>query len=76
MKKISLVDIYTDYIKKEGTFNFDLDDLDRIGITGALMYFGLDPYVLTEEECDKILKRLRKMAEEVEFYREAQKEEE
>ena len=68
-KKYCLVDIYYDFIKKEGTFDFGTDDLRLVGLSGALAYFGLDAYVLTENEKKELWLKLRRMAEEVDSTR-------
>ena len=69
-KKYCLVEIYYDFIKREGTFDFGTDDLRLVGLTGALAYFGLDAYVLTDTEKKELWLKLRKMAEEVDNFRE------
>lgn len=73
---MDLVKIYLDYIKAEGTFDFGLDELDRLGVRSILAYFRLDWMALTERELQEIEKELSLMAEEVEYFREAKSEEE
>ncbi len=67
MKRINLVDIYRDYIKKEGTFDFGVIDLERLGLTGILAFYRLDIEALTEEEREELWKELKLMAEEHDF---------
>jgi len=67
MKQINLAAIYRDYIKREGTFDFSLDDLERIGLTGILAFYSLDWEALAEEEKRELWRELKQMAEEHDF---------
>ena len=73
MERIDLVGIYLEYIKKEGTFEFGLDELDRLGVRSVLAYFRLDYMALTEIELQEIEKELRIMAEEHDYFEDFEK---
>ena len=69
MERIRLVEIYRDYIRKEGNFDYGLDDLERVGFIGILSYYRLDWEALTEDEQDELWDELKQMAEENDYIR-------
>ena len=72
-KEYSLVYIYIEYIKKQGTFNFGIDDLERLGLTGILVFYMLDWETLTEEDKEELWKELKQLAEENDYIKEFEK---
>ena len=64
---MNLVEIYLDYIKREGTFEFGSDELNRLGVRSVLAYFRLDWMALTERELEEIEGELGMMAEEHDY---------
>ncbi len=63
MKSVNLAEIYIGYIKREGTWDFGMDDFRRLGISGILAYFRLDWEILNKEETEELEKELKWMAQ-------------
>jgi len=73
-QKINLAKEYLESIKREGTFDISLDEFESIGLEAVLTFYDLDFDALTESEKEELELEMKQMAQEVDFFRDAEEE--
>ena len=70
---MNLVEIYVNYIKQQGTFDFGLDDYEKTGLSDVLESYELEEKYLTKKEKELLDCELKQLAEENDHIRDFEK---